>query len=73
MAIAVASCWFNALTSTGTSRYTVSTQRLFTSSRLSASRLIVPKASSKSQNPKKKENARKSSPEVLNSVIICEF
>ncbi|KAI3829607.1 hypothetical protein L1987_03733 [Smallanthus sonchifolius] len=66
MAIAVASSWFNALAATGTPRYTVSSQRLFSSPQISATRLIIPKAASKSQNPKKrtpKEHARKSSPE----------
>ncbi|KAK9057270.1 hypothetical protein SSX86_022105 [Deinandra increscens subsp. villosa] len=66
MAIAVASSWFNALASTGTSRYTVSSQRLFSSPQISATRLVVPKAASKSPNPKRralKEHARKASPQ----------
>ncbi|KAL8214914.1 hypothetical protein R6Q57_004363 [Mikania cordata] len=66
MAIAVASCWFNALTSTGNSRHKFSSHRLLSSPQTSATRLIIPKAASKSQNPKNrtpKEHARKSSPE----------
>ncbi|KAL4588228.1 hypothetical protein LXL04_001110 [Taraxacum kok-saghyz] len=66
MAITVASCWFNALASTNTSRCTVSSQRLFSSSQLSATRLVIPKAASQSQNPRKrtpKEHTHKSSPE----------
>ncbi|CAI9288654.1 unnamed protein product [Lactuca saligna] len=66
MAIAVASCWFNALASTSTSRYTVSSQRLFSASQIPATRLVIPKAVSQSQNPRKrtpKEHTHKSSPE----------
>ncbi|XP_071721298.1 protease Do-like 2, chloroplastic isoform X1 [Rutidosis leptorrhynchoides] len=70
MAITVASSFLNALTSTGTSRCSVSSQLIFSSSsKLSATRLIIPKATSKSQSqsqdPKKripKESTRKSSP-----------
>ncbi|KAJ9543112.1 hypothetical protein OSB04_022819 [Centaurea solstitialis] len=54
MAIAVASCWFNALATAGTSRYTASSNRLLSSSQISASRLVIPKAASQSQNPKKR-------------------
>lgn len=66
MAIAVASCWFNALASTSTSRYTVSSQRLFSTSQISATRLVIPKAASQNPNPRKrtpKGHNHKSSPE----------
>ncbi|KAL7602098.1 hypothetical protein Lser_V15G27350 [Lactuca serriola] len=66
MVIAVASCWFNALASTSTTRYTVSSQRLFSASQIPATRLVIPKAVSQSQNPRKrtpKEHTHKSSPE----------
>lgn len=70
MAIAVASCWFNALASTSTSRYTVSSQRLFSASHISATRLVIPKAASQSQNPKKRTTRKSPTEKEANSQKI---
>ncbi|KAL6978438.1 Protease Do-like 2, chloroplastic [Sarracenia purpurea var. burkii] len=53
MAIATAACWFSAITSTGTSRYSLSSQRLFSTSH-SPTRLFVPKAVNQKKRTTKK-------------------
>lgn len=49
MAIAATTCWFSTLTSTSTSRYSISSQRLFSTSR-TPSPLIVSKFTNQNQN-----------------------
>ncbi|KAK3041443.1 hypothetical protein RJ639_000420 [Escallonia herrerae] len=62
MAIAAVSCWFSALTSTGTSRYSLTSQRLFATSRKS-SHFIIPQAARQDQR-KKAPNKQESSTEI---------
>ncbi|KAK2990566.1 hypothetical protein RJ640_019846 [Escallonia rubra] len=62
MAIAAVSCWFSALTSTGTSRYSLTSQRLFATSRKS-SHFIIPQAAHQDQR-KKAPNKQESSTEI---------
>ncbi|KAK3004157.1 hypothetical protein RJ639_019053 [Escallonia herrerae] len=62
MAIAAVSCWFSGLTSTGTSRYSLTSQRLFTTSRKS-SHFIIPQAARQDQR-KKAPNEQESSTEI---------
>ncbi|CAL5357572.1 unnamed protein product [Camellia sinensis] len=67
MAIAAVACWFSTISSTGTSRYSLSSsQRLFsTSHRPTTTRLFIPNASNRKKSiPNKSPPSPKSTPET---------